>query len=97
MLSQTDENIMKNTRLLRKTRKQRIDDYVYELYKLDNTSFVIYVIENFLNRTFEILKYENTYETYEIWYINVRDEICSKHNFDEVRRRKAYKIYKYKS
>ena len=66
MLSQTDENIMKNTRLLRKTRKQRIDDYVYELYKLDNTSFVIYVIENFLNRTFEILKYENTYETYEI-------------------------------
>lgn len=57
---------MKNTRLLRKTRKQRIDDYVYELYKLDNTSFVIYVIENFLNRTFEILKYENTYETYEI-------------------------------
>ena len=41
MLSQTDENIMKNTRLLRKTRKQRIDDYVYELYKLDNTSFVI--------------------------------------------------------
>ena len=84
-------------RLLRKTRKQRIDDYVYELYKLDNTSFVIYVIENFLNRTFEILKYENTYETYEIWYINVRDEICSKHNFDEVRRRRAYKIYKYKS